>query len=177
MVLVGERALALCARQDGRYDVFHSQWAGGWTALRSALVDAGDSERALGRHSWQWQTVGTRARIIERIDYLSTAAVYEVTVDGIRVLLPIWLGYDLLTGSGDAAPVERGILVPVRTLRGAVRVRIGTRWLRTATARGIETGVLTRRSAVKLLVLFHLPSAGNVPSSVASILGDREEDR
>ncbi|PSP45407.1 hypothetical protein BRC69_06110 [Halobacteriales archaeon QH_6_66_25] len=142
VVAVGERALALYERPDGRYDVFASQWAGEWAAIAAVLASDGTHPAVLDRYRW------------ERL----------------RVSVPVPLGLDALAVEGEQLPVEFGVLVPVNDVHDAIRTRLGCRWLKAATGRAVETGLLSVPQAVRLLVLFLLPQPQDVPPPVAAWL-------
>jgi len=170
VVAVGERALALYERPDGRYDVFASQWAGEWAAIAAVLASDGTHPAVLDRYRWERRDAGPRAALLAGLDYLSTAAVYELSPEGVRVSVPVPLGLDALAVEGEQLPVEFGVLVPVNDVHDAIRTRLGCRWLKAATGRAVETGLLSVPQAVRLLVLFLLPRPQDVPPPVAAWL-------
>lgn len=169
---MGERALALCERSGDQYDLFYSQWAGGNELLVPVLNSDGAGPAILARADWERRGCVSLDEVIEQLDYLSTAAVYEVSVHGVRVRLPAWLGLDSLAHDGEPFPPGFGALLPVRDVVRAVRVRLGTRWLREAAARAVEAGVLRVPAAIKLLLLFLLVPSGSVPTLVRRFLDD-----
>ena len=170
VVAVGERALALYERPDGRYDVFASQWAGEWAAIAAVLASDGTHPAVLDRYRWERRDAGPRAALLADLDYLSTAAVYELSPEAVRVSVPVWLGLDALAVESDQLPAEFGVLVPVNGVHDAIRTRLGCRWLKAAAGRAVETGLLSVPQAVRLLVLFLLPASRDVPPPVAAWL-------
>jgi len=169
---MGERALARCERPDGRHDVFYSQWAGDGDLLLRVLRGGRDGLGVLERLDWERRGSVPSDGVVERLDYLSTAVVYDVSVQRVRVRLPVWLGLDSLAHDGGPLPPGFGALIPVRDVAAAVRVRLGTRWLREAAARAVEAGVLPVHAAVKLLILSLLPPPGGLPTVVTQFLED-----
>jgi len=170
---VGERALALCERPDGRHALYYSQWAGSSDLLVPVLRGDGGGLEVLERADWEPRGCVSFDAVVERLDYLSTAVVYEVSVQGVRVRLPVWLGLDSLAHDGGPLPPGFGALVPVCDVVEAVRVRLGIRWLRETAARAVEAGVVPVHAAVKLLILFLLPPSGSLPTLVRRFLDDR----
>ncbi|PSQ36129.1 hypothetical protein BRD08_05630 [Halobacteriales archaeon SW_10_66_29] len=69
VVAVGERALALYERPDGRYDVFASQWAGEWAAIAAVLASDGTHPAVLDRYRWERRDAGPRAALLAGLDY------------------------------------------------------------------------------------------------------------
>jgi hypothetical protein len=170
---VGERAIALCARADGQFDVFYSHW-GAAPGKIGRLLDAGsDGLVALAAAEWEWRRRAPLGRVVESLDYLSTEAVYVLSPGGVGVFLSVWLGVDRVAAAGASFPPEFGTLCRVRSVAGAARVRTGTRWLKEAVARGVETGAVSPTVAVRLLVLFLLPAPACYPPAVAAFLEGR----
>lgn len=141
---VGERALA-AVESDRHLDVYHSQWAGSHDRLGAVLDTAGDPLEALTGADWVRRGRLTPAAFPRQIDRLETSAVYLVSTRGVRVYLPVWLGFSPPTG--DRAG---GVFVRVHTLRECCRLwhtvqflkslfheAIGLAWLDSATARNL----------------------------------------
>lgn len=172
VAVVGERALALCERADARHDVFSSQWAGNGDLLGSVLGERSAGLEALERAEWERRGRVSREEVIGRLDYLSIAVLYEVSADGVRVRLPVWLGLDSLAHDDGPLPPAFGALIPVGGIAEALRVRLGTRWLREAAARAVEVGLLSVPAAVRLLLVFLLPPPRNQSPLVARFLDE-----
>lgn len=128
---MGERAVALCpVADDGTdqngalWDRYRSQWAGSDGVL-SRVLDTGRLPPEVHRSSWwQWQGRCGPDSVPATLDYLSTAAVYGVTPDGLRVAQPLWFGFPLVENSPDSG---LGVLAPVNSFVTACRRR---RWFR-----------------------------------------------
>jgi hypothetical protein len=172
VTVVGERALARYERPDGRYDVFASQWAGNSHVLASALGNCAAGLGALERADWERNGCASREEVVERLDYLSITVIYEFSGDGIRVRLPVWLGLDSLARDDGPLPPGFGALIPVGSVAEALRVRLGTRWLREAAARAVEVGLVSVPAAVTLLVVFLLPPPRNQSPLVSRFLDE-----
>lgn len=170
---MGERAIALCARADGQFDVFYSQWGACGGKLYRTLETGFDGAQALEAAEWEWRRRAPFAAVVASLDYLSIEAVYVLSPAGGCVFLPVWLGVDHVAAAGVSFPPEFGTLCRVRSRAEAARVRTGTRWLKGTVARGVETGVVSLIVAVRLLVLFLLPAPGCYSSAVAAFLEER----
>lgn len=167
---MGERALALCERADARYDVFSSQWAGNRHVLAPALGNDAAGLEALERAEWERNGCASREEVVGRLDYLSITVIYELSGDGTRVRLPVWLGLDSLARDDGPLPPGFGALIPVGSVAEALRVRLGTRWLREAAARAVEVGLVSVPVAVTLLLVFLLPLPRNQSPLVSRFL-------
>lgn len=143
-VSVGERALAAVGG-DRQLDIYHSQWAGSHDRLGAVLGAAGDPLEALAGADWVYRGRCAPAAFPRQIDRLETSAVYLVSTRGVRVSLPVWLGFSPPDG-GRAS----GVFVRVHTLRECCHLRhtvqflkslfheaIGLAWLDSATARDL----------------------------------------
>lgn len=126
---MAERGRLACERPDGLVDVFRARWGGSDAAL--ARVVAGPPRAAFVVADWRVHCRGiTRQTVLDRLDYLSTAALYWVRPDGVSVALPLWFG---LPGFERADP-GLGAVVGVRSLPDARRLRQCWRALKGAVA-------------------------------------------
>jgi hypothetical protein len=150
---VGERALALCARPDGLYDCYYSQWAASPEWLYPVLRE-GESGRPL--HGCRWVRRGTEplGDVVATLDYLAIDAVYVVSPAGVGVALPVWLGISLGNSNGVRPGPSFGALVFVDTVAEACALRTGIRRLKGRLGRRIDRGELTVASAVDRLLAF-----------------------
>jgi len=124
---MGERALFARERDDGRFEVAVSQWGGSDRAL--AAVFAGRTPDVIPGISWETRGPTRFAVLVERVDYLVTAALYRVRGVDTTVFLPVWFGLplrDASTDPGVGALVAVDSLSELRQLRTYVRDLKGT---------------------------------------------------
>jgi hypothetical protein len=144
---VGERALA-AVRRDEHLDVYDSQWAGGDRQLARVLDGRVDPLDGLLAADWQFRGRYDPAAFPRQVDALDIDAVYLVSTGGVRVLLPVWLGF-APPGEGTA----RGVLVRVETVGACRRLRTTVQFLKSLFHEAIALGWLDCATARDLLAL------------------------
>jgi hypothetical protein len=141
---VGERALAV-VQDDRQVDVYYSQWAGRTRRLARVLDGPGDSLEALAGADWEFRGRLPRGTVSRRVDALAIEAVYHLSVRGVRVYLPVWLGFSWpgeRVSGGVLVRVEtpgecRGLRATLRFLRGVLHEALGLDWFDQETARDL----------------------------------------
>jgi len=141
---VGDRALAVV--QSGcQVDVYRSQWAGEADRLARVLDAQVDPIRALAAGDWAFCGRWQAEAVSRRVDALDIEAVYHVSVRGVTVYLPVWLGFtwpDERPTSGVLVRVDtrgecRRLRATVRFLKSVFHNALGLGWLAPATARDL----------------------------------------
>lgn len=111
---MGERALAVCERADGQYDVYYSQWGGSprvisawfrgvpsqctsaeWFRNDSTQCEPTSQKEALFTCEWTLEATLPRDELLSSVDFLQTEAVYVISRAGECFLAPIWTGLAL----------------------------------------------------------------------------------
>ena len=122
--------------RDGRVDCLHAQWGGSDAAI-GAVLDGGQPVEAVA----DWQPAGRKPSLsacLADLDSLRLSAVY--LQDGAtRVYRPLWFG---LPTAGLVAEPTAGVLVRVRSLADARRLRHDWRTLKGLVAEAVTAGRL-----------------------------------
>lgn len=154
---VGERALA--AIRDGRYvDVYDARWAGSGHRLSRILGTTGDGQfDALLGAGWRYRGRWAADTFPHSVDCLDTEAVYVLSVRGVTVYLPVWLGF-----SPPAGRATDGVLVRVDTPGAERRLRRTVQFLKGVLHEAIRHDVLgpeRARDVLSLAVYTHCTPA------------------
>jgi hypothetical protein len=129
-------------------DVYESQWAGGSDRLARVLDTSVDPICALAAADWEYRGRWPAPAVSRRVDALATESVYHVSVGGVRVYLPVWLGF---TWPGER--VTGGVLLRVDTREECRRLRATVRFLKSVFHEAIGRDWLDPPGARDLLAL------------------------
>jgi hypothetical protein len=144
---VGERALA-AVRCDRHLEVYHSRWAAGDERLARVLDSPVDPLDALVVADWGYRGRYTASGFPPQVDTLDIEAVYLVSVCGVRVYRPVWLGLSWPDGRSAG-----GVLVRVDTLGEYHRLRAAVQFLKGVFHEASWLGWVDRPTARDLFAL------------------------
>jgi len=145
---VGERALAACPvadRTDSAFDWYTAQWAASDVAVRGVFRKSTD---ALSVYDWQYQGRDEWSTVLDTLDYLQFEALYSISGAGVRVYLPLWLGF----GPDDRASTSTGALLETHSVAEFRLLRERSQRLKAVLGRAVEAETIGPEAARNALL-------------------------
>lgn len=151
MSVVGERAVALCHRGSGVYDVYCAQWAGTDCILRTVFESGLEAAiSALSTARWDHESICSKPAAVNRLDYLNTEALFVLEDSSIATYQPIWLG--IPTGETDTCPSGNGLCWRIRSLAEYRSLRRNLSRVKTVLGIAVESEQLSPEEATGALL-------------------------